>query len=59
VYVTTKVSQAKLLLPIRQLWDEVLARQKEDVTGLWYCINELVLNPGQLKPSLAETWGLG
>jgi hypothetical protein len=36
-----------------------LARQKEDVTGLWYCINELVLNPGQLKPSLAETYGLG
>jgi len=45
-------------LPIRQLWGEVLQRQKEDVTGLWFCINELVLNPGQLKPGLAETWGL-
>ena len=45
-------------LPIRQLWDEVLTRQKEDVTGLWYCINELVLNPGYLKPGLSETWGL-
>jgi hypothetical protein len=45
-------------LPIRQLWDEVLTRQKDDVTGLWYCINELVLNPGQLKPGLSETWGL-
>ena len=45
-------------LPIRQLWALILERQKEDVTGLWYCINELVLNPGQLKPSLAATWGL-
>ncbi len=45
-------------LPIRQLWESVLERQKEDVTGLWYCVNELVLNPGQLKPSLSATWGL-
>ena len=45
-------------LPIRQLWGSILERQKEDVTGLWYCINELVLNPGQLKPSLSATWRL-
>lgn len=45
-------------LPIRQLWESVLERQKEDVTGLWYCINELVLNPSRLRPSLSATWGL-
>jgi hypothetical protein len=45
-------------LPIRQLWESVLERQKEDVTGLWYCINELVINPSRLRPSLSATWGL-
>jgi len=45
-------------LPIRQLWESVLERQKEDVTGLWYCVNELVLNPSRLRPSLSATWGL-
>ena len=45
-------------LPIRQLWESVLERHKEDVTGLWYCINELVINPSRLRPSLSGSWGL-